>query len=389
MHTALANARPSRRRLITPDRHNCSSTPAVRVLFVGFGHDPVSYASQMPATERGHMSTQRSITPGGALLVQSTSAIGRCIGILCALLAAVALLLTGLVSPASAAVDAAAQCSGLDNVGGLGAKCTVTITNNLDLSTGVTSSTVVKEECHGAANTALLCTTTPTSSVNLTTSVTQCNGSENGAGASLECHVIVVNNITGAATAVAATVNQCVGSGNGGGSIVTCNPVQSTTGADITQCGGSGNGGGSTVTCTVTPSTNSSSLPIIINQCVGSGNGGGSLVTCTASITNNILPDASTTTTTAGGGTTTPGGGTTTPGGPADTTVAPGGDVATTTATGPAGGVIGDVQVVTVPTARPGRLPATGSNSGVIGLIGVALVASGAVTLLARRRRPA
>ena len=308
----------------------------------------------MLATERSHMSTHRNGMPGGALLVQSTSAIGRCIGILCALLAAVALLLTGLVSPASAAVDTTAQCNGLDNIGGLGARCTVTVTNNLDLSTGVTSSTVVTVECHGPANTALLCVTTPTSSLNLTTTANQCNGSENGGGGSLVCDVIVVNNIIGAATAVPASIDQCIGSADSSG-VAICSPLQATTNADITQCNGSGNGGGTTVTCTVTTSTNSSALPIIINQCNNSGNGGGALVTCTASITNNILPAASTTTTT------------------------------------PAGGVIGDVQVVpvTVPTARPGRLPATGANSGVIGLIGVVLVSSGAVVLLARRRRPA
>jgi hypothetical protein len=60
---------------------------------------------------------------------------------------------------APAVVD---QCNGTDNVGGQAVACDVTVTNNLDLGTGVTSSTVTVKECHGAANAALPCTSSTT-----------------------------------------------------------------------------------------------------------------------------------------------------------------------------------------------------------------------------------
>ena len=212
-------------------------------------------------------------------------------------------LFAGLASSASAAGGPVNQCNGVYNHGGQEIRCTVTVTNNLNLATGVDSSSVTVQECHGAAGTALLCTTTPSNSSSLTKTVTQCNGSANGGGARVTCSVLVTNNITGNAETAPATVNQCQTAGTGGGPQPTtqCSPRGNTTNADITQCNQSGNGGGATqrVKCTVTTSTSTAALPITINQCVGSANGGGSLVTCRAQIVNHVLAVTPTTTATA------------------------------------------------------------------------------------------
>jgi len=193
-----------------------------------------------------------------------------------------------------------AQCNNVDNTGGLGLSCDVTVTNNLDVSTGVASSTVIIKECHGAANTEPTCTTSTTSYDALTTSVNQCNYAANGGGASVICNVSITNNITGASTTglSGATVDQCNGSGaEGTAPTLNCDPLPaSTSGATITQCNGSTNGGGAPdrVTCTVTPSTMSAQLAVSINQCNNTANGGGSVVTCTASLRNIALASAPT-----------------------------------------------------------------------------------------------
>jgi LPXTG-motif cell wall-anchored protein len=234
--------------------------------------------------------------------------------VLSTLMVPVVLVLSGLSSPEPAfAVPAVNQCNGIDNVGGEALACDVTVVNNLDLATGVTSSTLTTRVCRGAFGvTDLLCTTTPGTFTDLTSSIVQCDGSGNGGGSSVTCTVSVTNNITGDASTSPATVNQCIGSAEGGGASLTCNPSSSTSGATITQCNGSGNGGGATVTCTVGTSTVSAALPVTISQCNGSGSGGGSLVTCTSSITNNILQAAPDTTTPGSGTTLAPGA--TTPG---------------------------------------------------------------------------
>lgn len=194
----------------------------------------------------------------------------------------------------SASAATAVQCNSVDNTPGLGMECDVTIVNNLDLATGVTSSTTTIRECHGAANTAPASCTGPTttSSTELVSSVSQCNSAVNGGGASLRCTIHVVNNITGVASATAATVNQCNGS-LGGGLIVlrACSPDgSSTTNATITQCNDSDNGGTSSLTCVVEPgSTTSGALPVTVDQCNGSANGGGSLVECIVGMTTNVL----------------------------------------------------------------------------------------------------
>lgn len=221
---------------------------------------------------------------------------------------------------AAGTIAATTTCSnGLDNSGGLGLICEVTVVNTITPSGG--SATVTIRECHGAAGAPqAACTITTTSLVSPVTAVTQCNSSINGGGGTLRCSVSVTTNFVGLPPgATAVTVDQCVGSG--GGITTGCVPFPaSTTGATITQCNGTANGGTLVgMTCTAT-GTQSSSNAVTIDQCNGSANGGGALVICTASITNVALPAATATPTPVTG----PGGSpisqppTTTPAAPAE-----------------------------------------------------------------------
>lgn len=190
-------------------------------------------------------------------------------------------------SPAAAATIAATTtCSnGVDNTGGLGLICEVTINNTITASGG--SATVTVRECHGAAgDPAALCSITTSVLTTPVSAVTQCNGSTNGGGATMRCSVDIVNTYVGfSATPTAATVNQCVGSGDG--FTVGCVPFPATTtGATITQCNGSANGGTLVgLFCTAT-GTETSAHVVTINQCNGSTNGGGGLVICSSSMSN-------------------------------------------------------------------------------------------------------
>lgn len=180
------------------------------------------------------------------------------------------------------------ECSnGVDNAGGQGLICEVTITNTFTVNGGRARVTI--RECHGAANTETGCVTTTRNLSNAVTRVNQCNGSINGGGGTLHCSVRVTNNYVGrAAGAVAATVNQCVGSGESGaiGATIICDPFPANaSGAAITQCNGSANGGTLVgLLCTATGTMGNRSVPI--NQCNGSGNGGGALVVCSANVRN-------------------------------------------------------------------------------------------------------
>ena len=219
-------------------------------------------------------------------------------------LLAAGLLLVGslaLATEATAATIAATTtCSnGVDNAGGLGLICQVTIVNTITASGG--SAKVTVKECHGAAgDPTAACTTTTKNLTRPVTKVTQCNNAINGGGGTLRCSVKVTNNFVGVSPgATAATVNQCVGSG--GGITTGCDPFPATTsGATITQCNGSANGGTLVgLTCTAT-GTKSSAHGVTINQCNGSANGGGALVICSANITNRSVTSGSTSG--AGGG---------------------------------------------------------------------------------------
>ena len=195
--------------------------------------------------------------------------------------------------PASAATIAATTtCSnGVDNTGGLGLICEVTVQNTITAGGG--SATVTVRECHGAAgDPQALCSTTTSVLTSPVTAVTQCNGSTNGGGATLRCSVDIVNTFVGvSATTLAASVNQCVGSGDG--FTVGCVPFPATTtGATITQCNGSANGGTLVgLLCTAT-GTESSAHLVTVNQCNGSTNGGGGLVICSSSMSNIVVAAA-------------------------------------------------------------------------------------------------
>lgn len=193
-------------------------------------------------------------------------------------------------SPAAAATIApTTTCSnGVDNTGGLGLICEITVVNTITASGG--TATVTVRECHGAAgDPEASCTTETTSLTEPVTAVTQCNDAINGGGGTLRCSVQVTNDFVGIDPGSAdVTVNQCVGSGDG---ITTgCDPVPAnTTGATITQCNGSANGGTLVgLTCTAT-GTASPTFSVTINQCNGSANGGGSLVICSATIADNAV----------------------------------------------------------------------------------------------------
>ena len=221
-------------------------------------------------------------------------------------LLAFALVAGGLLAmtPAAGAATIAptTTCSnGVDNTGGLGLICQVTVVNTITPSGGSSRTTV--RECHGAAGApTAACTTKVWIMSKLVTKVTQCNDSINGGGGTLRCSVRVTNNFVGVSTGrSAATVNQCVGSGDGIAN--DCDPFPATTsGATITQCNGSANGGTLVqLKCTAT-GTKSASNGVQINQCNGSANGGGALVICSANIVNRILPAGSTVGGGGGGG---------------------------------------------------------------------------------------
>lgn len=223
----------------------------------------------------------------------STVLVRRLLPLLGAAVLALGLLPTGVAVAAAPAVE---QCNGVDNVGGEEVRCEVTVANSLDLATGVGSSTVSVQECHGPSGAPICGPVSTTTYADVVTSVRQCEGSGNGGGGVVRCTVTVTNAVTGAASTAPATVNQCNGSGQGGGTMPTtsCSPVGSTTNATVTQCNDAGNGGGGTlrVTCTVDPSTVTTALPVSISQCNGSGNGGGATVTCRSSITSSVTAAA-------------------------------------------------------------------------------------------------
>lgn len=199
----------------------------------------------------------------------------------------------GLASGAAAATTIAptTTCSnGVDNTGGLGLICRVTVANTITASGG--SATVTVRECHGAAgDPRASCAFESLSLSSPVTAVTQCNDSINGGGGTLRCSVEVTNTFVGVTPgATGVTVNQCVGSAGGGGITIACDPFPATTtGATITQCNGSANGGGVVATSSCTAAgTTTSALAVTINQCNGSANGGGALIICSASITNVV-----------------------------------------------------------------------------------------------------
>jgi len=215
-----------------------------------------------------------------------------------------ALLLAGLVLPASAAsaaVRTVNQCNGVNGSptgATTGITCTVTVVNTISGGTRGSTTTVTRQCSLGPCPPGN--GTFTTTSTSLVTQVTQCNASANDAAPPLvTCRVRITNNISagtpGAEPVNFATVNQCVGSGTGGGKHgatgpLVCDPFPaSTTGATVTQCNGSVTGGGSTAVCSVPASKISPAIPVRVNQCNGTGNKGGTLLTCSTRITTNIV----------------------------------------------------------------------------------------------------
>ncbi len=197
----------------------------------------------------------------------------------------------GFATGARAANTAAATttcANGMDNTGGQGMICEVTIVNTITAAGGTAKVTI--RECHGAAGApTAACTTKTTNLTRLVTAVNQCNDSINGGGGTLRCSVKVTNNFVGRSPgATHATRNQCVGSG--GGVANECDPYPATTtSATITQCNGSANGGTLVnLWCTAT-GTRSSVFGVTVYQCNNSANGGGSFVHCSASIVNRTV----------------------------------------------------------------------------------------------------
>jgi hypothetical protein len=251
--------------------------------------------------------------------------------------------LTLSTAPALAANVTVKQCNNR-NAGPPGATtgmtCTVTVVNTISASGRTSSRVTVRRQC-SLTPCAPGNGTFTTSSRNLVTRVTQCNGSANDAAPPLvTCTVSVTNNISAAyaRARTAPTVNQCNGSGTGGGRYSgqprarVCDPIPATTtNATVTQCNGSATGGGSTVRCSVaSASLVSAALQVRVNQCNGTGNAGGTLVTCRTTIrTNNI----------AAGVTTTPGAST------PQITAVPSGGVA---AGGDSGGGLGDAVLLSL-----------------------------------------
>jgi hypothetical protein len=92
-----------------------------------------------------------------------------------------------------------------------------------------------------------------------------------------------------------ASTNQCVSSG--ASTAPRCTPFPATAGAaTVTQCNGSANGGGGSLDCSVDPASRvSRAIPIRVNQCNGSGNPGGSSVSCQASVITKISDAAAVT----------------------------------------------------------------------------------------------
>jgi hypothetical protein len=207
------------------------------------------------------------------------------------IVAAAGLALAGPALGAQAATAAACNAYGAV-LAGQGMECSVTVDNYDD---GVDQySTVTVLECHGAPFVTLLapaCATTILINTDLTTSVTQCNGTLNGGGSSVVCRVIVNNHFSGVGIPAAVTFDQCVGSGAGGtspvGTPLNCSPAGLTLGATVTQCNGSVNGGGGPlrVNCDVAGLAGSSQ-PVLVDQCNGTANGGGSVLFCSATFTD-------------------------------------------------------------------------------------------------------
>jgi hypothetical protein len=190
------------------------------------------------------------------------------------------------VPVASAATASFAQCNADTYPTGAGyeVNCTVTVVNTITAA-GAESSVVTATACLAAAGVLppAGCTTATTSSGELTTTISQCQGIVGGGGSNATCNVVVSNDVPADSPTSAVSVYQCVGSDTGGGGTPPdCTPSGSTVTAAVNQCNGSSTGGGSTLACSVSGAV--TAIPLSIQQCNSSANGGGSNVTCSVSV---------------------------------------------------------------------------------------------------------
>lgn len=223
----------------------------------------------------------------------SSGAARKVVAVLAGIMLAAGMVHAGSASDVAHAATTS-QCNGIENVGGRGVQCLMTVENALNVATGVATSTVTSTQCVGAADAVSCSAASVVVYTELTTAVDQCNASANGGGATLRCSITVINTITGTATTAAAAINQCVGSLDTG-DVRACTPDPATADASvdgITQCNGSVNGGGGSMTCSVLPSLTSSNsaFDFLANQCNGSANGGGALIECSVDMSTVVLP---------------------------------------------------------------------------------------------------
>jgi hypothetical protein len=176
----------------------------------------------------------------------------------------------GALSPSSAqaAVLTIDQCNGHGPAAEgatTGLECHVTVVNTIS-GTTTSSTTTVSRQCTLGACSSPNGTFT-SNSTSLVTTVQQCNGSDNDAAHPITCDVTVTNNISADAA--------------------QARPV---TAATVNECVGSGAGGGGTVNCSPFPASTTTAT---VTQCNGSANGGGATVACsvgTASTISRAIP---------------------------------------------------------------------------------------------------
>jgi hypothetical protein len=115
-----------------------------------------------------------------------------------ALIVSASLVNTAQASAATVIAPTTTCSNGVDNTGGLGLICEVTIVNTINAVGG--TATVTVRECHGAAGDPQASCAIQTSVLTApVTAVTQCNSSINGGGGTLRCSVRVTNNFVGSA----------------------------------------------------------------------------------------------------------------------------------------------------------------------------------------------
>ena len=200
--------------------------------------------------------------------------------------------IAGSVSAATKVAPTTTCANGMDNSGGLGLICQVTIVNTSPprvqhrgpRSASVTARPVTRRpraQTHGLEH-------EPRRSRSSTSATTR---SMAAAGRSAAASRSPTTSSGAAPARRPSTKNQCVGSGDGIAN--ECDPFPaSTTNATITQCNGSANGGTLVqLKCTAT-GTKSSAASVRVNQCNGSANGGGALVICSANISNHRITAA-------------------------------------------------------------------------------------------------